>query len=153
KFIDRFVSDGGGGDSGGSTFGPDGNLYVTEYKQTTGLNAVFRYDGVTGAFIDTFVSSGSGGLGFPVQPVFGPDGNLYVSSFTGNEVLRYNGSSGAFIDVFVAGLSSPVGITFGSDGSMYIANQGTNEVLRYSNSVLSAFVTAGSGGLSKPRKA
>ena len=32
-----------------------------------------RYDGTTGAFIDAFVTAGSGGLGEPTFLVFGPD--------------------------------------------------------------------------------
>lgn len=116
------------------------------------LNAVLRYDGVTGSFVDTFVPSGSGGLNSPFDLAFGPDGNLYVSSNIGNQVIRYDGSSGAFLDVVVSGLSSPDGITFGTDGSLYIANEGTNELLRYNTSGLSAFVTAGSGGLNQPRR-
>ena len=39
---------------------------------------VLRYNGTTGAFIDAFVSSGSGGLDMPSGLTFGPDGNLYV---------------------------------------------------------------------------
>ncbi len=35
-------------------FGPDGNLYVAGRIN----NAVFRFDGTTGAFIDTFINSG-----------------------------------------------------------------------------------------------
>jgi hypothetical protein len=136
-------------------FGPDGNhdgvqdLYVVDIN----LNAVLRYDGLTGAFIDTFVSPDSGGLNSPFDLTYGPDGNLYVSSNVSNQVLRYNGTTGAFIDAFVSGLSAPDGITFGGDGSLYIANQGTNEVLRYKAGTLSAFVTAGSGSLNQPRRA
>jgi PEP-CTERM motif len=33
---------------------------------------VFRYDGVTGAFIDVFVEEGSGGLGEPTFMIFAP---------------------------------------------------------------------------------
>src|SRR5438445_10352632 len=91
KFLDRFIPAG----SGGLTrpreliFGPDGNydgakdLYIVDRD----LNAVLRYDGVTGAFIDTFVASGSGGLSSPADLAFGPEGNLYVRSSVGNQVL------------------------------------------------------------------
>jgi sugar lactone lactonase YvrE len=153
KFLDRFVPAGSGGLSRPRSliFGPDANgdgvpdLYIADRD----LSAILRYDGVTGAYIDTFVGTGSGGLNQPGDLVFGSDGDLYVSSQAGNQILRYN-SSGAFIDVIASGLSTPVGITFGSDGALYIANFGTNEVLRYNNSVLSTFVTAGSGGLTGP---
>src|SRR5207302_1172975 len=58
----------------------------------------------TGAFVDQFVPTGSGGLSVPIGFSFGPDSNLYVANFTGNGgILRYNGTTGAFMDVFVAG--------------------------------------------------
>src|SRR5262249_23928796 len=58
-FVDVFVPSGSGGLSGpaGMTFGPDGNLYVTNSD-----SSVLRFDGSTGASLGTFVSSGSGGL-------------------------------------------------------------------------------------------
>lgn len=40
-------------DARGITFGPDGNLYVSDAS----LDAVQRFDGATGAFIDFFVGS------------------------------------------------------------------------------------------------
>jgi sugar lactone lactonase YvrE len=158
KFLDRFIPEGSGGLTTfvrGSVFGPDGNhdgardLYVAN----AGSNAIRRYDGLTGSFIDTFVPSGSGGLNNPTDLAFGPDGDLYVSSPGGNQILRFDGLSGAFLNVVAGGLAGPLGVMFGPDGSLYITNQNTNEVLRYRNSVLSAFVTAGSGGLNQPRNA
>jgi hypothetical protein len=150
KFLDRFIPAASGGLTRPRSliFGPDANndgvqdLYIADRD----LNAVLRYDGVTGAYIDTFVGTGSGGLNQPGDLAFGPDGDLYVSSEAGNQVLRYN-ASGAFLDVVATGLSQPIGITFGSDASLYIANFGTSQVLRDNNSVLSVFVNAGSGGL------
>jgi hypothetical protein len=158
KLLDRFVSNGSGGLARprGAIFGPDANgdgkpdLYVT----SADTNAVLRFDGVTGSYIDTFVAPGSGGLHSPVDLAYGSDGKLYVTSYSSNQLLRYDGTTGAFIDVVSNTLSGPEGITLGPDGNLYIANYGTNEVLRYNTtSGLTSFVPAGSGGLSGPRKA
>jgi hypothetical protein len=98
-------------------------------------SAVLRYNGVTGAFIDTFVSPFSGGLDDPEGMAFGPDGNLYVSSFNTDEILRYNGSTGAFIDSFIpsgsGGLDGSQGLVFGSDGNLYVASWFTSSIMRY----------------------
>lgn len=84
-FIDRFVPVGSGGLESpfGVLFGPDGNgdgiqdLYVTSAKINTqsyyayhDTSSVKRYDGRTGAFIDTFVGAGSGGLDNPSLMAF-----------------------------------------------------------------------------------
>ena len=132
-------------------------------------SAVLRYNGTTGAFIDTFVSPGSGGLAFASDLTFGPDGNLYVTSeFTGpllpgmnspDSVLRFSGTTGAFIGAFVpaggGGLTDPGGLAFGSDGNLYVNSgegQGSqaNAILRFAGTTgnfLSTFVPSGSGGL------
>src|SRR5262245_8581452 len=133
-----FVGAGSGGLSSpaGITLGPDGNLYVGSNN-----GAVLRYDGTTGAYINTFVSQGSGGLsGLSGNCLaFGPDGNLYVSSQNSNRILQYNGSTGAFVKIFVpagsGGLTNPRGLTFGQDGNLYVASfdvsSGANGILRY----------------------
>jgi sugar lactone lactonase YvrE len=133
----------------GMVFGPDGasdgklDLYVCAAFE----NAIYRYDGTTGAPLPApgqtgavFVPAGSGGLNVPAGIVFGADGNLYVTSQNINisskgdapagAVLRFEGPSGpnpgAFLGTFVAGgsggLANPVGILFGHDGDLYVAS-------------------------------
>jgi streptogramin lyase len=100
-----------------------------------GTNNVLRYNGTTGAFIDVFVPTGSGGLVNIVGLTFGPDGSLYVGDHGGSQVLRYDGATGAFLDAFVpryyGGLQGPFGLTFGPDGNLYVTSVFTNSILRY----------------------
>jgi hypothetical protein len=94
------------------TFGPDGNLYVGGSYSSN----VVRYDGTTGAYIDTFVAAGSGGLFAAQGLAFGPDGNLYVCSNFSHQILRYDGHTGAFLGTFVSagsgGLNRPTYLLF-----------------------------------------
>lgn len=133
------------------TVGPDGNLYVgVNNFGTTFQSFIRRYNGETGAFIDTFASGGAGDL------VFGPDGNLYVSSFgelAKSKVIRYNGITGAFIDDFVpvgsGGFFGAEGLVFGPDGNLYVTSRITNQVLRYDGTTgefLDVFATGGQNG-------
>lgn len=135
----------------GGTFGPDGNFYVSDSDH----DAVLRYNGSTGAFMDAFVPAGNAedaaGL------VFGPDGNLYVASSSApGAVLRFNGVTGASLGEFVAagsgGLADPEELTFGPDGNLYVASGDTNAVLEYNGST-GAFIGtfASDNGLTSPR--
>ncbi len=137
----------------GFAVGRDGDLYLAAGDS----DAVFRYDGETGAFRDIFVGSGSGGLDDPNGLTFGRDGHLYVASFGTQEVLRYHGATGAFLGAFVTagsgGLNNPHDAVFGPDGHLYVTSYSSDEILRYdgsSGAFLNAFVTAGSGGLDGP---
>jgi DNA-binding beta-propeller fold protein YncE len=149
ELIDLFVPPGSGGlgaNPVAHVFGPSGtqhpslDLYVSDEDN----DRVLRYDGETGEFLETFVESGSGGLGSPFGLVFGPDGNLYVADsgvFGGTpSVLRFQGpkgkSPGAFLDAFVpagsGGLMQPLGLLFGPDANgdgnqdLYVNSQAVN---------------------------
>ncbi len=124
-----------------------GDLFVTSWNS----NAVLRYDDGSGAFVDAFVPSGSGGLNLPHSAVFGPDGDLYVASFGNSRVKRYDGQSGAFIGNFVTpanGLVTPHGLDFRPDGMLYVVSFGGNRVQRYdagTGAYVDDFVQPGNG--------
>ena len=146
--------------------GTDNFLLVADFNR----DAVRRYDGHTGAFVDTLVPKLSGGMNQPWAVLFGPhDHHLYVSTgeFGGpgqlKGVLRYDGNTGAFIDNFAVGgnLASPRGIIFGPDGNLYVADrkyigqgwQLEGRVARFDGTTgayLGDFIPLGSGGLSVP---
>lgn len=114
-------------------FGPDGNLYVG-YVSTNPLEGgVKRYNGTTGAYLDDFVGSGSGGGFTCVQDlVFGPDGNLYVTHYWPSEaIVRYNGTTGAFMSVFVSSYGLPVSLAFGPDDNLWVALYHGSRIKRY----------------------
>ena len=123
-FVEVFAS-GGLITAAGLAFGPNGNLFVG--SQTCCIN---EYDGVTGAFIRTFVSGiDTRGL------VFGPDGDLYAADASRDSIRRYDGETGAFMGDFVApgsgGLDFPQHLAFGLDGNLYVSGTRTTAVLRY----------------------
>jgi DNA-binding beta-propeller fold protein YncE len=144
------------------TAAPATDLLVSSFR----TNAVMRYDGATGAFLNVLIPSDpalNGGLTGPEGLAIGPDGNLYVSSFDPTftrpgAVLRYNAKTGAYIDAFVppdpaksGGLFAPTGLLFGPDGNLYVGSALTNAVLRYDGKT-GAFlgVFASGGGLNGP---
>lgn len=174
--IDRFTEEGHLQHTHGVIFGPDGHLYVADIDQDDRGHylggRILRFDGTTGAFLDEFVPTGSGGLFHPFSIVFAPNVenpkklDLYVCDFNKANVVRYDGTTGAFRGVFVpkgsGGLSGPNNMTFGPDGDLYVSDSGisvssdtpVSAVLRYQGpsgrspgAFMGEFVPAGSGGL------
>ena len=143
-------------DPEGATLGPDGNIYVAD-----GSGAVQKFNGTTGAFMGTFVTTGSGGLHNARGVAFGPDGNLYVTDFSGigNDVLRYNGTTGAFMGVFASatgacsGLNLPRDLTFGANGNLFVGSFGSGDIFEYNGmtgACITDFIPAGTGDLGGP---
>src|SRR5215469_16210807 len=113
-----------------------------------GNEDVLRYNGTTGAFVGTFVPTGSGGLSFPLGGSFGPDSNLYVSNSDADNVLRYNGTMGAFLNVFASSVGDAAGLAFGPDGNLYVADASSPGAVTKLNGTTGALInTFGSGQL------
>jgi hypothetical protein len=133
-------------------------------------NAVLRYDGVTGDFVDTFVPASSSGMTEPdLGIILDPRGrNFLVDGYSSHNVTRYRladgsphparGQTGAdFVPPGNGGLVGTEGLAFSPvDGNLYVANQmgGPNgDILEYSGgnrgTFIREFVATGSGGLVK----
>ncbi len=125
-YLGVFIEQGSGGLEAPSSlaYGPNGNLYVSDYDNSS----VLVYDGVTGDFIKTFIPSGSGGLISPETIAFGPDDELYIAGLDGNGIRRYDGETGKFIDIVVANdpathrpLNTP-NFVWAEDDELYISS-------------------------------
>jgi hypothetical protein len=98
----------------GLAFGPDGDLYVAQGKDTGGAgaaddplgkkgkdaSAIFRFSGATAKgplkYKETFVKpDASQGLAHPCQPLFSSAGDLYVSCQNTNVVVAFYGPKSA----------------------------------------------------------
>lgn len=102
-------------------FGTDGDLYISGL----GGGGVQKFDGTTGAYEETIVSTNpfTGTDLIAAGLNFGPDGNLYISSvLNDNSILRYNLDSKT-VEQFVPSEIAPQipsGSTFTPDGSLFL---------------------------------
>ncbi len=145
------------------TFGPDGNIY-TAVGTGAGYNTVQRFDGSSGAFLDTFIKNDNADHPINgVRDIIFRENYVYVASAYTHEVLRYDAITGAFVDVFVlagaGGIAHPDGMFFGPDSNndgvaeLYVTGWTSHNIVRYDGATgqpLGTFVTPGSGGLSYP---
>jgi sugar lactone lactonase YvrE len=130
-------------------FGPDGNLYVDsvsgpgvgqQFPSNYNLG-ILEFNGTTGAFIKTFVSSGPNGVQSARGLVFDQDGRLYVADWGTGAILRFD-SQGNFIDDAVtpgAGAAAtllPFGMVFNAQGALLVSSQHANSVVQYNSGVV-----------------
>ncbi len=118
-----FASGGGMDFPAGLTW-HDGLLYVAGFS---GGGGVFRYDAVTGDFVDVFTTDPVG----PLYLRFGDDGNLYVCDYHQDSIRIYQAGTGDLLDVWTnAFLSGPVGQLIGPGGSLIVASWNNHRVLK-----------------------
>ena len=84
-------------------------LLVSDFKN----HAVVRFDGVTGAFVDEFVTRGSGGLKKPWGLALGHDGDLLVASEGTSSILKYSIAKGEYVKKFASVPGQPRGLMVG----------------------------------------
>jgi len=121
------------------TFGPDGNLYVLTHS-TAASEAIWKFNGTTGAFISKFGTGG--GNGDTDGLTFGPDNNLYQGRRTTDNILKFDGTTGGSLGVFATdptNLSVASNLAFGPDGNLYVSNVSPGGVARY-NGTTGAFI-------------
>ena len=113
------------------TFGPDGNIYVTDKDQ----DLVIKIDGATGDSLGVFVSAGLGGIIQPGALTFGPNGNLFVAGKLSNSVVEYSGIDGSLVGLFVTSgdgeLEWPRGLVFKPDGNLLVTSSVRAQVLEF----------------------
>jgi WD40 repeat protein len=119
--VSTFVADGSGGinDAWNPGFGPDGNLYLTGYFNST----IKVYDGTTGAYLRDVGS----GLSHPLDVAFDNAGLLYVSNFGNNTISQIDPVSGVVLRTYT-GFNVPDGILFSKSGAILVANAGGNNI-------------------------
>jgi outer membrane protein assembly factor BamB len=105
---------------------PPSQLFITDYA-----DAIVRYDGVTGDFVDLFAGAAQQ-VDRPASVRLGPNGQLYSAGFGRGDISRYDITTGALIDVFYWDtdlLEEPVELRFLGDQLIVLGNDTANAVV------------------------
>jgi len=105
----------------GMTIGPLGNLYVTQYNNST---VTYYSSGVV------YVGALGSGYTNPDGIVFDSSGNAYVVDSGTGDV--YEITSGGVKSTIITGLSTPYGIAIDASNNLYVTNTGSNQIRKYS---------------------
>lgn len=143
-FLGTFIASGTSADITDMVFGPNGNLFVSDFSS----HRVNEYDKITGAFVGAFATLTPGSC-CTYDLVFGPTGHLFVA--TEDNVQEFD-PTGTFVKAFAPGTPGhfTFGLTIGPDGLVYVSfGQSTGDVIRYdsaSGAQVSVFVPAAASG-------
>ena len=103
-------------------------LFVADY----GADAIFRYDALTGAFVDVFAAGSAQRVDRPASVRLGPAGQVYAAGFGQGDIVRYDAQTGAMADVFYRDttlLEEPVELAFHGDELVVVGNDTGNAVV------------------------
>jgi len=103
-------------------------IFVSDY----GADAIFRYDGLTGAFEGVFAEGRSQKVDRPASVRLGPDGMVYQAGFGQGDIVRFDATSGVMMDVFYRDttlLEEPVELDFMGDELLVVGNDTMNAVV------------------------
>ncbi len=134
-FIEVFASGSTLSGPSGLTFGPDGNLFVSN----SAFENILNFSGQDGKFNGEFVKSNDSQLNLPQGLKFGPNGDLYVSSFSTNDIQVYDGTTGEFKRKSAQDedLKGPIGLVFGPEnGSLFVISSENDQILEYESDEL-----------------
>jgi sugar lactone lactonase YvrE len=95
-------------------------------------DAVLRYDGTTGAFIDVFAAGVSARVDRPSSVRLGPSGHIYLAGFGRGDIVRYDVQTGAMADIFYWDtilLEEPVELLFRGEELVVLGNDTRNAVV------------------------
>lgn len=116
-------------------------------------HSVKLYNLSTGAYINDFIPTGSGGLNTTQDVIIGPGGNILVSGRGNSAILMYDKFTGSFINSFTSGytLNNPTKITLGPDGNLYVSQwgNGNQKIVRF-NGTTGEFVDEFTQSLNLP---
>jgi DNA-binding beta-propeller fold protein YncE len=148
--LGTFVRNGSNFSPNDFAFGPNGNLFVSDFA----TQSVLEFSGSTGEFIRTFISDprivSLGGI------EFAPNGDVFLGNGVSNletQILRFD-PNGGFLGVF-ASAQAFEGFAIGPDGQLYVSDTSDltdQRILRYNidTGLSEVFIPSGSGGLANP---
>lgn len=113
--------------SGGVTFGPDGNVYVSDFGPALGQASVNTkvYKLEYGTWeVSEFASGFAGASG----ATFDSQGNFYQSNPSGGRVSKITPDGTVNLNWVTTGLSAPIGIVADEEDNLFVCNCGNNTI-------------------------